>query len=81
MNRVSIALAALLLSLGLWALPPAAPLALEAAPGTTVVYITATGTRYHRASCSYLSKSKIKTTLAEVRRKKLKACRKCNPPK
>ena len=50
------------------------------APGTTVVYITATGTRYHRESCSYLKHSKIKTTLAEAQSKHLKPCRKCKPP-
>lgn len=47
----------------------------------TVVYITKTGTKYHRASCSYLKKSKIKITLKKAKQQGLTRCGKCNPPK
>lgn len=39
---------------------------LMAAPGTTIVYITKTGSKYHLDGCSYLKKSKIQTTLYEA---------------
>lgn len=46
---------------------------------STVVYITKTGKKYHTSGCRYLSKSKIKTTLAKVKNS-YEPCSKCNPP-
>lgn len=46
----------------------------------TIVYITETGTKYHRDNCAYLKKSKIKTTLKEAKAKDLSPCSKCKPP-
>jgi hypothetical protein len=81
MLRATTALITILISICLLATTPGRPLAKPApAPGTTVVYITASGTRYHRENCTYLKQSKIKTTLAEAQRKHLKPCRKCKPP-
>lgn len=46
----------------------------------TTVYITETGTKYHKDGCSYLKKSKIKSTLKDVKDKGLEPCSRCNPP-
>jgi Zinc dependent phospholipase C len=35
--------------------------------GTTTVYITKTGSKYHRGSCSYLSQSKIAISLSQAK--------------
>jgi hypothetical protein len=43
------------------------------------VYVTKTGSKYHRASCSSLSKSKIEMPLAEAA-KHYGACKNCKPP-
>ena len=45
----------------------------------TTVYITETGTKYHKVSCSYLKKSKIKTALKDAKGKGLEPCSRCNP--
>jgi competence protein ComEC len=39
--------------------------------GSTIVCITKTGTKYHRAGCIYLSKSDITVTLAVAKAKGL----------
>lgn len=44
----------------------------------TIVYITKTGTKYHKGNC-YCLKSKIKKTLSEVK-DKYEPCSICNPP-
>ena len=44
------------------------------------VYITSSGTKYHRDGCRYLSTSKIKISLAEAKRKGYTPCSVCNPP-
>ena len=46
----------------------------------TIVYITKSGTKYHREDCQYLSKSSIETTLEEAQSKGYAPCSKCNPP-
>ena len=46
-----------------------------------IVYITKTGKKYHKGSCSSLRYSKIKIRLSEAKRKGYKACLKCKPPK
>lgn len=44
-----------------------------------IVYVTDTGTKYHRAGCSYLSDSSIEITLDTAKRN-YEPCSKCNPP-
>jgi competence protein ComEC len=51
-----------------------------AANKDTVVYITKSGGKYHTGSCSYLSKSKIETTLGEAVGKGYGPCSRCKPP-
>jgi len=43
------------------------------------VYITESGSKYHRDGCTYLSKSKIKISLKDAKGK-YQPCSKCNPP-
>jgi len=45
-----------------------------------IVYVTKTGTKYHRSDCSCLRKSCIPIPLSEAR-KKCSPCSKCNPPR
>ncbi len=45
----------------------------------TIVYVTRTGKKYHRSSCSSLRKSKILIPLEEGKQK-YSACSRCNPP-
>jgi competence protein ComEC len=51
------------------------------ASGSTVVYITATGECYHRASCRYLSQSKIRISLRSARSQGYRPCSVCDPPR
>jgi hypothetical protein len=51
-----------------------------AAPADTVVYITRTGAKYHRGSCSYLRQSKIETTLGPAVSRGYGPCSYCEPP-
>jgi len=51
-----------------------------AAPPNTIVYITKTGTSYHRVNCSTLRQSKIEITLGDAIKKGLTRCSRCNPP-
>lgn len=44
------------------------------------VYITNTGEKYHRSSCSYLRQSKIAIPLSSAKSKGYTACSRCNPP-
>ena len=44
------------------------------------VYITKTGTKYHKEDCRYLSKSKISIDLKDVISKGYGACKVCKPP-
>lgn len=43
------------------------------------VYVTKTGSKYHRAGCSYLRKSNMAMDLSEAR-KYYTPCSRCNPP-
>ncbi len=58
----------------------------EVAPETATeqeavtVYVTRTGTKYHRGSCSYLRQSKIATTLSDARAS-YGPCSRCKPPR
>lgn len=47
-------------------------------PSDTIVYVTDTGTKYHREGCTYL-KSKNKMTIQEAERKGYKPCSRCDP--
>jgi micrococcal nuclease len=44
------------------------------------VYITKSGKKYHRATCRYLSRSKIPTTLKDAKANGYTACSVCRPP-
>ena len=44
------------------------------------VYVTKTGTKYHRESCRHLSKSKIQISLKDAKAKGYTACKVCKPP-
>lgn len=44
------------------------------------VYVTRTGSKYHRAGCRYLKKSSIPMSLEEAKRR-LSPCSVCNPPR
>jgi hypothetical protein len=48
--------------------------------GDTIVYRTRTGSKYHRANCSYL-KSSYEITLRDAVERGLKPCSRCNPPR
>jgi len=52
-----------------------------AAHQTTYVYITNTGTKYHRHGCRYLSHSHYKKTLRWVKSHGYKPCKVCKPPR
>lgn len=43
------------------------------------VYVTKTGTKYHRAGCSYLRRSAIATTL-KAAKARYTPCSRCHPP-
>ncbi len=51
----------------------------ETQSNNDVVYRTRTGSKYHRAGCSYL-KSSIQTTVSEAKNMGLTPCSRCNPP-
>ena len=50
------------------------------ADDSTIVYITKTGKKYHRANCSNLRQSKIPITLKEACERGFSPCLRCNPP-
>jgi competence protein ComEC len=52
----------------------------QTAKGGTIVYITATGSCYHRLGCRYLSKSCIPITLAKAKAEGYRPCSVCDPP-
>lgn len=45
------------------------------------VYITKTGSKYHRAGCQYLRQSCIPITLAQAKARGYTPCKVCKPPK
>jgi competence protein ComEC len=45
------------------------------------VYITESGTKYHRKDCSFLNKSKIAIDLEDAKEQGYEPCSKCNPPR
>jgi len=46
---------------------------------TRTVYITRTGSKYHRSGCRYLSKSKAPLALKDAKRRGLTPCKVCKP--
>lgn len=46
-----------------------------------IVYITRTGSKYHRAGCSYLRRSRIAITLKEACARGYTPCSRCRPPR
>ena len=46
---------------------------------TDVVYITDTGTKYHKSSCRTLKKNKYEITKGEAIEQGCTACKVCNP--
>ena len=49
--------------------------------GDTIVYVTRTGSKYHRDGCGSLSKSKIEITLKEAVEAGYDPCKRCKPPR
>ncbi len=49
--------------------------------GSTIVYITNTGEKYHRGNCSYLRCSRRVISLVDAVQKGYDACLRCTPPK
>ena len=49
-------------------------------PTEQVVYVTNSGSKYHRASCAHLSKSKIEKALSEAKAAGYEPCKTCKPP-
>jgi len=45
----------------------------------SIVYITKTGTKYHKSNCRYLKQSKIKISLKKASAAGLIACKICKP--
>jgi hypothetical protein len=82
--RVRFTLAGLMAVIALLALPMATYRAGERAerlarPMPVLVYITKTGTRYHRPGCRYAARGSTAVDLVEVRGR-YKACLSCRPP-
>lgn len=60
--------------------PPVAPEPVKPKPAdTTTVYITATGSKYHRAGCSYLRSSSIAVPRSEAIARGMGPCSRCSP--
>lgn len=48
-------------------------------PTSKTVYITRTGSKYHKSSCRYLSRSKIKIDYSKAKKQGYTACKVCKP--
>jgi hypothetical protein len=60
--------------------PPAvAPKAPKAQPVEQTVYVTRTGSKFHRGTCGYLRQSKIAMTRSEALANGYTPCKVCNP--
>ena len=57
------------------------PLVANAASGSTTVYVTDYGDKYHRSSCQYLHSSKNAISLSSAVNRGYKPCSKCDPPR
>ena len=45
------------------------------------VYVTETGSKYHRDGCEFLANSKIPVTLDKAKKEGYEPCKVCKPPK
>ena len=68
-------------------IPPASTGAIQANTGEKnkntdeiIVFVTKTGTKYHRSDCSSLSKSKIPLNLTQALARGYTPCTRCKPP-
>jgi len=52
----------------------------HAAAPDTIVFVTKTGSKYHREDCASLRSSKIETTLGEAVAEGYEPCSLCDPP-
>ena len=59
----------------------ASPVLDSLASGNTIVFITRTGSKYHRDGCGSLSRSQIEITLKEAVEQGYGPCKRCNPPR
>lgn len=66
-------------SKGLYAFQPKVEGANNAAESKVTVYVTRTGSTYHKEGCIYLRTSKIPKPLSEAK-SQLRPCKKCKPP-
>ena len=55
------------------------PINVLAADGSTTVYVTKTGEKYHTSGCQYLRKSKISISLQDAVSSGYEPCSRCNP--
>gem|GEM_PF-2367181 len=46
----------------------------------TIVYVTKSGTRYHKEGCAFLKSSKIMISLEQAKKEGLAPCSRCHPP-
>lgn len=77
--RKTIALTLAVLTIGMPAFRLDAANHSRVMPKTDTVYITETGTKYHRENCKFLAKSKIAIERADAIKKGYKACTVCKP--
>jgi len=63
--------------------PPTQPPTVKEEPkdADITVYITKTGTKYHRADCEWVARSKIPISLKDAKSKGYEPCGACDPPK
>lgn len=52
----------------------------SSSPGSTIVYITKTGAKYHRDGCPSLKKSQIAISLSVAIKQGYEPCKICKPP-
>ena len=82
MRRLIPLIVALLMLGAVFAAPPAQQPApqQQGQAKEQIVYATKTGKKYHRATCQYLSKSKIPISLKDAKAQGLTTCSVCKPP-
>ena len=81
MRRLIPLILAFLMLGAVFAIPPVPqPTQQQTQTKEQTVYATKTGKKYHRATCRYLSKSKIPISLRDAKAQGLTACSVCKPP-
>lgn len=73
----------ILVFVSLWAFFPniQGNITVQAASGSTTVYITDYGEKYHTSTCQYLHDSKHSISLSRAVERGYKPCSVCNPPR